>query len=225
MSNSNLQTSLHYVFLEPRRVEDGKKPPLLILLHGIGSHEEDLFSFAHYADERFFVASARAPFALPYGGYGWFELFFAPQGMSANFEQAEQSRQLLLKFIDELVEKHDVDAGRVFLCGFSQGAIMSFAVALTAPEKLAGVVAMSGRAISEFLPFEPDAEKLRDFPFLVVHGTLDPVLPIENGRASKEYLEKLPVKLDYREYRMAHQVSEESLRDVINWLRDRLEEN
>lgn len=225
MNDSNLQTSLHYVFLEPRKAEAGKKPPLLILLHGIGSHEEDLFSFAHLADERFFVVSARAPFVLPYNGFAWFELGFTPQGMTANFEQAEESRQTLLKFIDEIIEKHDVDAERVFLCGFSQGAIMSFAVALTEPEKLAGVAAMSGRAIAEFLPLAPDPERLRDFPFLVVHGTLDPVLPIEHGRASKEYLEKLPVKLDYREYRMAHQVTEESLRDVINWFSGRLEEN
>lgn len=222
---TNLQTSLHYVSLEPRKTEEGKKPPLLLLLHGIGSHEEDLFGLAPYLDERFFIASARAPFALSYGGYAWFELFFTPQGISINSEQAADSRERLLKFIDELVEKHDLDAERIYLCGFSQGAIMSFAVALTEPEKLAGVVAMSGRAVAEFLPSIADAERLRDFPFLVVHGTHDQVLPIEHGRASKEFLEKLPVSLTYREYEMAHQVSEESLRDVVDWLRERLEEN
>lgn len=222
---TNLQTSLHYVSLEPRKFEEGKKPPLLLLLHGIGANEHDLFGLAPYLDERFFIASARAPFALSYGGYAWFELFFTPQAISINAEQAADSRERLLKFIDELIEKHDLNAESVYLCGFSQGAIMSFAVALTEPEKLAGVVAMSGRAIAEFLPSIADAERLRDFPFLVTHGTHDQVLPIENGRASKQFLEGLPVSLTYREYEMAHQVSEKSLQDVVDWLRERLEEN
>lgn len=213
---------LKYLFREPSRRATGQKAPLLVLLHGVGSNEADLFSFAEYLDERFFVVSARAPFALSYGGFGWFELGFSSQGMTANLAQAEESRRKLLEFIDELVIKHSLDSQRVFLCGFSQGAIMSYALMLTEPEKLAGVVAMSGRLVSDSLPHRAEPERLRDFPILVTHGTFDSVLPIDNGRAARAFLEKLPVKLDYREYPIAHQVSEESLRDVTNWLSEKI---
>lgn len=213
---------LKYLFREPARPSPEKKSPLVILLHGIGSNEADLFSFAPLLDERFFVASVRAPFALDYGGFGWFELGFSPQGLTANLAQAGESRQKLLEFVDEITAEHDLDALRIFLVGFSQGAIMSYALMLSEPEKFAGVVAMSGRLVTEALPQPADAERLRDFPVLVTHGIFDQVLPIENGRVARDYLEKLPIKLDYREYEMAHQVSEESLRDVKAWLSERL---
>lgn len=214
---------LKYLFREPlAHSSSGEKPPLVILLHGVGSNEADLFSFAPLLDERFFVASVRAPFALDYGGFGWFELGFSPQGLTANLAQAAESHQKLLEFIDEITATYNLDAERVFLLGFSQGAIMSYALMLTAPEKLAGVVAMSGRLVIEHLPHLAAPEQLDGFLILVTHGTFDQVLPIENGRAARDFLGKLPVKLDYREYEMAHQVSEESLRDVTVWLSDRL---
>lgn len=216
---------LKYLFREPSRRSKGNKAPLLILLHGVGSNEADLFSFAAYLDKRFFIASVRAPFALSYGGFGWFELGFSSQGMTANLAQAEESRVKLLEFITQILLKHDLDEERVFLAGFSQGAIMSYAVMLTEPEKLAGVVAMSGRLIADSLPHRADAARLQDFPILVTHGTLDPVLPIANGRAAKAFLEKLPVKLDYREYPIAHQISDESLQDVTNWLSEKIDFN
>ncbi len=215
---------LKYLFRAPlaARPSSSEKPPLVILLHGIGSNEADLFSFAPLLDERFFVASVRAPFALGYGGFGWFELGFSPQGLTANLAQATESHHKLLEFIGEITTKHDLDAQHVFLVGFSQGAIMSYVLMLTEPEKIAGVVAMSGRLVIEHLPPLANPEQLQGFPILVTHGVFDQVLPIENGREARDFLEKLPVNLEYREYEMAHQVSEESLQDVTNWLSEKL---
>jgi phospholipase/carboxylesterase len=216
------ELSLKYVYRDA--VSKKEKPPLLLLLHGIGSHEEDLFGLAPFMSERFFVASARAPFALAYGGFAWFELFFTPEGISINLEQAKTSRRKLLKFIEELAAAHGLDADKVFLCGFSQGAIMSYAALLTAPEKLSAVVAMSGRVVTDFLDEIVAPERLRNFPLLIVHGTFDTVLPIENGRQARDFFSKFPVALDYREYAMAHQVSAESLADVAEWLQKKLDE-
>jgi len=193
-------------------------PPLLLLLHGVGSNEEDLFSLAPYLDERFLVVSARAPFALDYGGYGWFRIEFTPGGMSADVEQAKKSLAMLPAFVDELIGAYGADRRRVYLAGFSQGAMMSLALTLTRPEKIAGVAAMSGRLPRQVLELEPDAEALAGKPFLVTHGLYDPVLPVENGRAARDYLSRLPVDLTYREYPMQHEVSAESLRDVTRWL-------
>jgi phospholipase/carboxylesterase len=107
--------------------------------------------------------------------------------------------------------------------GFSQGAMMSLAVAMAHPGIAAGVVSMSGRAVPHLLALIPDKEALTGLPIFVAHGTLDPLLPIENGRQTREALMSLPVDLTYREYRMAHEISVESLRDITAWLKDRLD--
>jgi len=107
--------------------------------------------------------------------------------------------------------------------GFSQGAIMSASVALTQPELVAGVVLMSGRILPEIRPLMADPERLEELPFLIVHGTDDVVLPIVYGRASRELLSSLPVKLTYHEYKMGHEVSQESLADVTAWLSAQLD--
>src|SRR5215207_442395 len=110
-------------------------PPLLLLLHGLGGNEEDLFSLAPYLDGRFLVVSARAPVALDYGGYGWFRIDFTPRGMEADMGQAKRSLELRPGFIDGLVETYGADARRVYLMGFSQGAMMGLGLLLTRPEK------------------------------------------------------------------------------------------
>ncbi|HEV2861406.1 MAG TPA: alpha/beta fold hydrolase [Pyrinomonadaceae bacterium] len=211
------QLALQHLVREPR---DGGQtpPPLLLLLHGVGSNEADLFGLAPYLDQRFLVVSARAPVALEYGGYGWFRIDFTPRGMEADIEQAKRSLEMLPGFIDGLIDAYGADAGRVYLAGFSQGAMMSLALLLTRPEKLAGVVAMSGRVPRQVLELEPDRAALTGKPVLVTHGLYDTMLPVENGRAARDYLSGLPVELTYREYPMAHEVSAESLRDVTGWL-------
>lgn len=216
--------TLKYRYKEPTKTTDEKeKPPLLLLLHGFGADENDLFGLAPFMDERFFVASVQAPFALDFGGRAWFEIYFE-NGQVSGFdpEQFRQSLEMILEFVDELIAEHDLDAARVYLCGFSQGSMMSISSVFKAPEKFAGAVLMSGRAASEMVVNE-NIEKLKDFPILVTHGTYDQVLPIENGRATKEILSRLPVNLEYKEYPMAHEISQESLKDVSNWLKSMLE--
>jgi phospholipase/carboxylesterase len=138
--------------------------------------------------------------------------------MSADIEQAKRSLGLLSGFIDELVETYEADGGCVYVAGFSQGAMMSLALALTSPEKIAGVVAMSGRLPTQVFERELNEQALEGMPMLVTHGIYDPVLPVEQGRAVRQALEALPVKLTYIEYPMGHEVSLESLKDVSAWL-------
>ena len=197
---------------------------MLLLLHGVGSNEHDLVQLAPYLDPRFFVVSARAPITLAPGMYAWFEVQLDPVRPIINPQQAEFSRQKLLTFIDEAIETYRIDPLRVYLMGFSQGAIMSFSVGLTHPEKIAGIVAMSGRVLPEIVPHIAAPEALRDLPIFVAHGTEDQVLLIHHGRAARELLQRLPVALTYREYPMGHQISDQSLADIAGWLAQRLDE-
>jgi phospholipase/carboxylesterase len=197
----------------------------LLLLHGIGSNEADLFGLAPYLDERLLVVSARAPVVMGPGSFGWFNIEFTPRGMTADIEQAKKSLRQLPVFIDELIETYRADpAGGVYLMGFSQGAMMTLALSLNHPERISGAVVMSGRFPSSVLEDRLNVEALEGKPFIVTHGIYDPVLPVEEGRAVRKSLEALPVKLTYREYPMGHEVSMESLRDVSAWLTRTLDE-
>jgi len=200
-----------------------EKPPLLLLLHGYGASEDDLFSLAPYLDERFLVVSPRAPVSLRGMGYAWFNLGFTPQGFAVDPDEIEAARQTLRKFIGEIVEAYDCDPNAVYLVGFSQGGMMALSVGLTFPGVAAAVVAMSGRMLPQTIEQITDKDILFGLPVMVVHGTRDNVLPISHARETKAMLSELPVDLTYREYEMAHEVSAESLQDITRWLKERLD--
>jgi phospholipase/carboxylesterase len=224
--SSTPKLSLDYL-TRPAQVESAGKPPLLLLLHGVGSNERDLFSFAGQVDPRLRVLSLRAPLVLGPQSFGWFEVDFRPQGNVANVEQLRESRERLLQFIQEAVAAYDADPERVYLMGFSQGAIMSLTLALTSPAVVAGLVAMSGRLPAEaFAAFGWDAPKdeLTGLPILVIHGTRDGVIRVQHAQNARRFLEKLPVTLTYQEYDMAHEVTPRSLTLALAWLKARLNE-
>jgi phospholipase/carboxylesterase len=103
--------------------------------------------------------------------------------------------------------------------------MMSLSVALSNPKRVKGVVAMSGRLPAEVMNKITQPEELAEMPIFVSHGLYDPVIPIELGRECRRNLERLPVALTYREYPMGHEVSNESLRDIVSWLGRTLDEN
>lgn len=215
--------SLVHLTQPPRRPSPGP-PPLLLLLHGVGSHEGDLIQLAPFLDDRFFISSIRGPIEIGPGMYGWYHVTLDPAAPTIDAGEAERSRTTLLQFVGEATDTYETDPRRVYLLGFSQGAIMSLSLALTRPEKLAGVVALSGRIMPEVLAKTAPADTMRGLPILIVHGTEDPILPIHHGRAARDLLSGLPVALTYREFPIGHSVTEESLAVVAAWLRARLDE-
>ena len=129
-----MNLSLHHLVREPKIKLD--KNPLLLLLHGYGSNEEDLFSFAAELPEEYYVISARAPYDMMYGSYAWYAINFdADENKFSDIEQAKTSRDLISNFIDELLANYAIDSENVTLIGFSQGCILSYAVALSYPRK------------------------------------------------------------------------------------------
>jgi phospholipase/carboxylesterase len=214
--------SLVHAVREPAE-RSAKAAPVLLLLHGVGSNEQDLMGLAPMLDSRFFVVSARAPITLQHGSYAWYHIQFTPTTQIVNPEEAEASRIRLLRFIDEINDSYNVDPDRLFIMGFSQGCIMSLAAALTEPRRFAGIVGMSGRLLPGIIDKAAPADELRGLPILVVHGTADQVLGIQYGRDIRDELQKLPVRLTYREYPIGHHVSQQSLSDINDWLSERLE--
>lgn len=198
---------------------------MLLLLHGVGSNEQDLMGLADQLDGRFYILSLRGPVEFGPGSHGWFQVQFAPGGPQINPQQAERSRTDLISFIEQAPDHYKADPARVILFGFSQGAIMSLALALTRPDLLAGVVAISGRTLPGlFAKTGPLSghlairQAMAGLPLLIAHGRQDKVLSVEYGRQSETVFSKLPFNLSYREYDMGHGIGPTCLEQVRIWL-------
>jgi phospholipase/carboxylesterase len=213
--------SLAHKIRKPRAPAAGS-PPLLLMLHGLGGNEEDLLGFADELDPRYFVVSARAPHPMGGNAYAWFRVDFTRGGPVIDRSQAEAGRLAVLGFIDELVAAYGVDAGRVHLLGFSQGAMMGFSAVLTEPGKVAALAAMSGRILDDIPGRIASPELLEGLPVFISHGTEDEIVPIREGRSAKELLTRLRADLDYHEYPMGHGIGAESRVDLAAWLGRRL---
>lgn len=211
-------TTLLYYLTRPPKVQT-QKPPLLILLHGVGSNEQDLFRIANELPDNFLVISARAPFTISEGRYKWFEVDFSSSVPRINPEQAEKSRLIILNFINQLKEKHSFNEDEIYLGGFSQGAIMSFSVGLTRPDKVKGVIALSGRVLSDIKPKIAEQNKLKDLKVLVIHGTKDEVLSINYARQSKHLLDSLHIQNTYFELNMGHTITSEVIELLNKWIK------
>jgi phospholipase/carboxylesterase len=196
--------------------------PLLVLLHGYGSNEDDLFGLVPYLDSRFTIVSLRGPHAYP-PGYGWYDLEFTPNGIVRDEARIESSAALIEQCIEAAVSVYQCDASQVFLLGFSQGAAMTLQLFLTRPEKLKAAVALSGHVPDVGWNARAADSALTQKPIFVGHGTADPVVPIAAGRDARAKLETLPVALTYRERPgMDHTIDGLLLTEVSEWLGARL---
>jgi phospholipase/carboxylesterase len=207
----------------PRTTSPGGVPPLVVLLHGIGADENDLVPIASSLDARLLVVSLRAPRHY-HGGWAWFDIAWGADGsVRPDVDQARAALADLARWLAAAPARLGADERRVFLLGFSQGAMMSLGLLQTMPERLAGVIALSGRPVEGLVvtPASPDA--VARVPLFVGHGTRDDVLPIANGRAVRDAFAPLVRDFTYREYPVAHGIAPGELADVAAWLAARLD--
>lgn len=195
-------------------------PPAIILLHGFGSDENDLFGFAEELPEEFAVFSLKAPIAMQPYGNAWYNIYFdnANEKFSDD-EQAIKSRELVVECIDEIVEKYKVDANNITLLGFSQGTILSFSIALSYPGKVKNVIGLSGYIHKEILK---QGYENNDFSHLRVytsHGSVDQVIPVDWARKTKPFLENLNIECMYSEFPVGHGVAPQNFHELKDWLK------
>ncbi len=203
----------------PARRSGPQKSPLVIMLHGRGADERDLLGLEPYLDERCAIVSLRAPYRFSFGGFTWFDLDAAG---GADTAMLQTSYDALMTSVDAAVARLDTDPDRTYLLGFSMGTMMAYVAALTAPEKFAGVIAQSGFIIETPL-FTFRWNEAQACPVIATHGIHDPVIPVEMARRTRDLLRSHAVPLDYREYAMGHETSEESIGAVGAWLAERLD--
>jgi len=215
------QSSLHYEIRQPKIPIE--HPPLLILLHGYGSNEMDLFSFADELPDELLIISARAPKTLGFHSYAWYSINFDQiNGKFSDIDEAKEARDLIAAFIDEMTEKYQVNKEKIFLLGFSQGTILSYAIALNYPEKIKYVIALSGHINEDLSPDNIHNKLYRKLDFFISHGNSDQVLPVEWARLAPEIFYILGIRNVYKEYNAGHGVHPQNFYDLRNWIIERL---
>jgi phospholipase/carboxylesterase len=218
MTNTSL--SLQHIV---RKSSLTQNAPLLIMMHGYGSDENDLFSFSSELPEELFIISVRAPYPMQPYGNAWYAINFDEnQGKWSDNEQAKQSRDLIAKFIDEAIAEYPVNKNNVTLLGFSQGTILSYAVALTYPEKVKNVIALSGYINKDILPEGINKKDYSELDFYCSHGSVDQVIPVAWARQTAPFLNSLHIKHTYSEFPVGHGVAPQNFYELKNWLSTRI---
>ncbi len=193
------------------------------MLHGYGSDENDLFSFASELPKELFIISVRAPYTMQPYGNAWYTINFeAEKGKWNDNVQAATSRELIAKFIDEACNTYPVDTNKVTLLGFSQGTILSYAVALTYPEKVKNIIALSGYINKDILPNDINNNDYSSLDFYCSHGNVDQVIPVEWARQTPAFLESLNIKHQYSEFPVGHGVAPQNFHELREWLKSRI---
>ncbi len=208
--------------VRPSSITTGNAPTL-IMLHGYGSDENDLFSFASELPEELLIISARAPYTLNPQGHAWYAINFdSVQGKFSDNEQAKESRIAISNFIDEVIDNYPIDRENITLLGFSQGTILSYAVALSEPSKIKNVIALSGYINTEIIT--PDFNK-NDFSNLSIyasHGSQDQVIPVSWARKAPDLLKEVGIEHTYSEFPVGHGVHPQNFMELKKWLVARL---
>ena len=213
--------SLDYISREPNQITENT--PLLILLHGYGSNEKDLFSFATELPEELIIISARAPQNLGFGSYSWYTInFTADAGKFSDIPEAISARDLISSFIDEIQNEYKITPEKTFLLGFSQGTILSYAVALNYPEKVQKIIALSGYVNPELLPSNLTLKDYSKLDFFISHGNVDQVIPVEWANKAPQFLNQLKIKNSYKEYPVGHGVAPQNFFDFKKWIEERI---
>ncbi|MEL4308290.1 alpha/beta hydrolase [Joostella sp. CR20] len=212
--------SLQHIIKAPKNTTENA--PVLFMFHGYGSNEEDLFSFASELPDELCIISVRAPYDLMPYGHAWYAIHFdAEDGKWSDDEQAKQSRILIANFIDEACKAYNLDSNNVTLLGFSQGAILSYAVALSYPEKVKNVIALSGYINENIFAENYKTKDHSSIDFYCSHGSVDQVIPVEWARKTAPFLEALQVKHTYEEFPVGHGVAPQNFYSLLNWLKER----
>lgn len=196
-----------------------KKAPLILMLHGYGSDENDLFSFASYLPEKYTIVSAKAPYKLQPYGNAWYAINFdANQNKFSDVDQAISSRDKIKDFVSEVIAAYNIDKEEVTLLGFSQGTILSFATALTYPNLVKNVVGLSGYIDKNMIEFQPEQD-YRNLNVYNSHGTMDQVIPVSWAQKTPKVLKDLEIPCDYHEFPSAHGVSQDNFMSFLEWLK------
>tara|TARA_Y100000589_G_C27159539_1_gene632187 strand:+ start:1152 stop:1838 length:687 start_codon:yes stop_codon:yes gene_type:complete len=220
-----MTSNLEFISKPPIQ-ESTATPPILVLFHGYGANMHDLIGLSDIMDPRLKIIAAQAPIDLgPHGmpgGRAWFHLHQDERGeIRYDQETAFQCIDIAAEFIDQHSGDSESAAPGVLAMGFSQGAMIAHALLLQQKAKLDGIAACSGRLVEEmFRDGMGNSECVpENMPILLTHGSLDPLIPIQNGHALRDFYASTPAQLTWVEEPIGHGIGPRSAEALSNWSR------
>lgn len=209
---------LQYLVREPEHIT--AETPVLFMLHGYGSNEEDLFSFVQTLPEEWLVISFRAPKNSNYGGYAWFDIDFNNPNNFIDESEANEAVKTVIENIMAVSNRYGLTNNPTHLVGFSQGGMISYALALQYPELFSKIAILSSYPEEKMLRnIVKDKKKLEHLRFFISHGTDDAVIPLDWGRKAAEVLYDLSAYFSFREYMNGHGVNQKNYMDLMEFFR------
>lgn len=200
-----------YRFLPPEQ----PSRRLLLLLHGWTGDENSMWVFARNFPRTAWMLAPRAPYAAPSGGYSWREHV----EMAHSLEDLRASAASLLHFLDGWGVANQVETTGFDVVGFSQGAAMAGMLSLLYPERVRRLAMLAG-----FLPHGAEALTPPSFDpgkrIFIAHGTQDLMVSVERARQAVQLFEQAGAQVEYCEADVAHKVSAECLRALVDYLQD-----
>lgn len=208
--------NLDYLVREPEQITSST--PILFMLHGYGSNEQDLFSFREDLPKDWILVSFRAPKATEFEGYSWFDIDFQNPENFIEIPQAEEAVSIILQNILAIINNYGLTDAKVHLCGFSQGGILSYALALQNPELFNKVAIMSAYPEEKLLKnIVREKKKLENLRFFISHGTDDAIIPLDWSSKTSELLYDLSCYFSFREYMNGHGVNQKNYIDLMDF--------
>ncbi len=189
----------------------------IIMLHGVWSNESDLFWLADYFSQSDYIFSLRGPFELGNNRAAWYPVDFSSGSPRYRSEDVEKGYEYIIGFIQQIQDEYRIPAERIFLMGFSQGAILSYYTLAKSPELLAGIIALSGRILPEIsMSFEK--ERFSGKKIFIGHGSLDKVISVDASNGAIWFSEILGILPEVHIYSIGHSIAREEMNDIIAWL-------
>lgn len=209
--------SIKHIIRKP--LIDIENPPLFLIIHGYGSNEKDLFFISKDLPEDFFVISLQALYPLEFGGFAWYDIDFSKKNLSINIEQAIKSREKIVSFIEEAIKYYHLNENDIWICGFSQGAILNYSISFYYPEKINKVIILSGFPHENLLP-KVIKKSNNLLNFFISHGKYDNIIPIEIAKKGPDLLKYYKISYSYKEYDSEHKLNASNYEDLIQWIKN-----
>ena len=189
--------------------------PLIVLIHGYGRNERDLFSLIDYFPIDSYVISLRAPKELFNDSYAWYDIYLDSNNKFYDHDAAARVRDELFHFIDDLSKSPNIDSDNITLIGFSQGAILSHAISFSYPEKIKNIIALSGVIDEKIMKKTSLIPKTNIY---ISHGTNDNLINYETSKESLNFYKENDIKFKFESYDQGHGINQQNLEAMIKWL-------
>lgn len=196
--------------------------PLVVLMHGYGSNELDLFALYTGLPEDYTYLSVRAPITLAPGRFQWFRQTSNERDYNGETADLAQSARVLREFVDQAARKYGTPAGKVYLVGFSQGAMMSYELALRSPEQVGGIAALSGKILPVLRTELQNTKGFGKLAVFIGHGTADQRIPLSGATQAQAFLQQHDLRPQVHIYPgLPHSISPQEIADLNAWLLER----